>query len=241
MLDAGDDGQGELVMPFYLVCDVSLSMRTEIVALHDGITRLWQAASMPVVDDLTRMSVITFSGEARVVVPLSRMSECKIPDFAHENSTPRYGNAFRVLAEEMAEDYAMLRRMGARVYRPCVYFLTDGEPSDRDWRQTFKQTLTAEALALRDMPSYALIVPFGFRNATERTMQGLVYPRDRSKYYHASNVTIDGALMGLLGIIKKSVLNSQESMLAGELDLDLPMPIPGSGITRGDGGSGPDD
>lgn len=233
ILNSDEGVQGDLVMPFYLVCDVSRAMGADIGALHNAIAKLWSdIASMPSVDDVTWLSLIAFSDQARVLVRLSQANN-EIPAFAHEGST-QYGNVFRLLAKELAEDYAMLNRKGARIYRPCVYFVTGGEPSDSDWRQTFKQTLSTEALALRDVPSYALIVPFGFREATERTLAGLAYPRDRSKYYHASKNTIDVALRGLLGIIKNSILNSLQSGLTDQPTVDLPKPDPRSGISCGD-------
>ncbi|HUB37934.1 MAG TPA: hypothetical protein VMA72_03690 [Streptosporangiaceae bacterium] len=228
----GDEGQGQIVMPFYLVCDVSDSMSGEIAALHDAITTLRNAIrGEPVVDDVARICVMTFSDIARVALPLARMSESEIPRLAHENKT-LYGEAFRKLAHEVAEDYKMLRSKGCRIYRPCAYFLTDGEPTDRNWRQTFAETLTGDSMARLGIPTYPIFVPFGFREARVQTLQRLAYPRYRSKWYHARSASIEDALKGLMDIIVNSVVTSGSSRTSGSEDdvIVLPDPEPGSGV-----------
>jgi uncharacterized protein YegL len=222
---------GELVMPFYLVCDVSYSMHNEMTALHDGITRLWDAiVDEPLLDDVARVCIMSFSDEAKVLVSLSQMSDCEgMPKFEYERLT-NYGAAFRALAATMVADYAALRGAGFRVYRPCVYFLTDGMPTDHDWRQTFNTTLKQGPMAQLGMPAYPIFVPFGFRDADEEVLRRLAYPPRVSKWYRAGNARIEEALIGLLGIIMKSVVKSSRSVREGEPEHVLPIPDYNSGI-----------
>lgn len=221
------------VMPFYLICDVSASMWQEMTALHDGVMRLWEAiVQSPILNEVARISVMTFSDDARVVVTLRRMSDLPdgMPKFAYEDKT-QYGAAFRMLAREIAADYAALRREGHSVYRPCVYFLTDGEPSDVDWRQALRDMLSDGAMAR--MGAYPIIVPFGFRDATDNTLRRLAYPPGVSRWYHARSSTIATALDELLGIIKNSVLASGYSAVAGDPGHVLPEPERHSGTSSG--------
>lgn len=222
-------------MPFYLVCDVSAAMYHEMATLHDGAMRLRKAIlGHPVLDDVARVCVMTFSDDAKVVVKLTRMSELPegMPVFSSEDlPKSRYGVAFRRLAKEMAEDYAALRRNGQLVYRPCVYFLTGGEPTDPDWRDTLTETLTAGPMAR--MGHHPIIVPFGFREASDRILRRLAYPPRVSKWYHASNTSVEDALEGLLDIIRKSVLASGRSALTGDPEHVLPEPETDSGISYG--------
>ena len=61
--------QGQLVMPFYLVCDVSYSMTNDMVALNEGVRRLRRAiVSEPVVDDVAQIRTTTLSDIAKVAL-----------------------------------------------------------------------------------------------------------------------------------------------------------------------------
>src|SRR5262245_31766883 len=89
--------QGQLVMPFYLICDVSGSMSGDMKALNDGLQGLRQAiVTEPVVDDVAQICIMTFSDSAKVVMPMSQMSEHKVPTLKVEGGT-NYGKAFREL------------------------------------------------------------------------------------------------------------------------------------------------
>ena len=63
---------GQIVMPFYLICDVSGSM-TATCELNEGVKRLRRAiVAEPVVDDVARIGIMTFSDAAKVVMPIRR-------------------------------------------------------------------------------------------------------------------------------------------------------------------------
>lgn len=226
---------GDLVMPFYLVCDVSYSMRDEMKTLHDEVTRLWQAIRRQgVLDDVILVCVMTFSDHVDIPVELVRMSDCPgIPEFVYGNEA-HYGMAFRRLAEEIPRDYAALRREGWRVHQPCVYFLTGGEPYDGDWHRTFTQTVARDLLANMGEPDPPIFVPFGFRDARVETLRRLAYPPEVSKWYQASYARIEDALEDLLSIIRQSLeQSSTTSLMGGGPRHILPDPWPGSGIRYG--------
>src|SRR5262249_43670987 len=100
---------GQIVMPFYLTCDVSLSMTNDMPALNDGLQRLKRAIlADPLVNDVAYVSIVTFSDIAKVRMPLGRMSEQQVPTLTPEAGT-NYGAAFRSLAQTITEDRADLR------------------------------------------------------------------------------------------------------------------------------------
>ena len=133
--------EGQLVMPFYIICDVSYSMSRDMKDLNDGLERLHRAiVGQPVADDVAQICIMSFSTTAKVLMPLGQMSEGSLPRLTVEGST-NYGAAFRELAHTIERDRAALRSQGFKIYRPCAFFLTDGEPTDRDWHQTFTSTL----------------------------------------------------------------------------------------------------
>jgi uncharacterized protein YegL len=231
--------QGQLVMPFYLICDVSYSMANEMPSLNRGVRRLRQAiVTEPVVDEVAQICVMTFSDKAKVIVPLGPMSEAEIPALSAEDTTD-YGAAFHALAKAIEQDHARLKERGLQIYRPCAFFLTDGIPTDRDWHKTFVETLTYNEKTGEGMKAHPIFVPFGFRHAKDEILRQLSYPPDRSKWYHAEGANIDQVLTGLIDIIKRSVVSSVQSSGDGKPVIVMPTPTPGSGITRQDSGYDP--
>lgn len=225
---------GQLVMPFYLVCDVSYSMVNDMPELNDGIRRLRRAVvSEPVVDDVAQIGILTFSDSAKVVLPLSQMSWNDVPVLSAEGGT-NYGAAFRLLSQVIAQDAASLKAQGYKVYRPCVFFLSDGEPSDSDWDRTFRDTLTYDAVNGRGMKAHPVFVPFGFRDASEHVLRRLAYPLGKGKWYHSKSHSVEVALRGILDVIMNSVIGSGMSVSTGQPTLVQPTPAPDSGITSGD-------
>jgi len=225
--------EGQVVMPFYLVCDVSGSMAGDMTALNDGIRRLRRAiVAQPQVDDIAQIGIITFSDNAQVVLPLSQMSEESMPTL-HAQSTTNYGSAFTLLARTIESDIAALKAQKLRVYRPAVFFLTDGMPTDSSWFQTFQRTLTYDKAAGQGMKGHPVFIPFGFRDARKEVLGKLAYPPDRGMYFHAKTHNIEEALTGILSVIMTSVISSGLSGGAGNPMLALPAPEPGSGLTSG--------
>ncbi len=223
------DGQGAVVMPFYLLCDVSDPMRGELATLRRGIQDICdEVATRTYLDEVAQICIMSFADTAQVLVKLTPMSQAAIPGFGPARMTS-YGAAFRTLATKIADDYENLSLDGYSVFRPCVYFLTAGVPVDIDWQSTFNQTLTKIPMKAAGVPNgYPILVPFGFRDAEEEILRQLAYPPGRSKWYHAQNSEFSEALRGILGIIMQSVLKSSSSGAAGKPVLDLPDPGPGN-------------
>ena len=203
---------GQLVMPFYLICDVSGSMSADMNSLNDGVERLRKAiVAEPIVDEVAQICVMTFSDTSKVVMPMSQMS--------HQNSVPRlsveggtnYGAAFRGLASAIVSDSADLKRQGYKVYRPCAFFLTDGAPNDRDWHQTYTSTLTYDKESGTGLKAHPIFVPFGFRSASEAVLAQLAYPKGRGKYYHVKDKSVEEALKGILDIIMNTVVTAGQT------------------------------
>jgi len=114
--------EGQVVLPFYLLCDVSRSMQEMMAELNASIEGLYRAiVERPILDDIAQICLITFSDNAKIRLPMRRMSESEFPQLAAESGT-NYGSAFLLLARSMQEDIAAFKRQGYRVYRPCVFF-----------------------------------------------------------------------------------------------------------------------
>jgi uncharacterized protein YegL len=225
--------EGQIIMPFYLVCDVSSSMTGDMPALNEGIRKLRRAiVAQPQVDDVAQIGIIAFSSSAQVVLPLAQMSEEQMPTLRSGGAT-EYGSSFRLLAQTIQQDIARLKSQRLKVYRPCAFFLTDGQPTDRSWLQSFSSTLTYDKANGTGMRGHPLFIPFGFRSASEDVLKKLAYPPEKGKWFHTKTHNIEEALTGILGVIMNSVISSGLSATAGSPTIALPAPSPASGIQSG--------
>jgi uncharacterized protein YegL len=112
--------------PFVIAVDVSLSMKGAPIeaagqlmpALRDVFT------SDPTVGTIARIAVVTFSDEGRIVVPLCDIEGADMPHLKVERGT-NFAAAFRTIKAAIEEGMCSFPR-GTPVYRPVVFFLSDG-------------------------------------------------------------------------------------------------------------------
>ena len=164
---AGDLGHGRSVLPMYVCCDVSVSMSRHgrLTALNTMLEQLRDAIVLdPDVADKVRLSVVDFSEDSRVVLPLCELdSFVTMPVLAHRAETS-YIAAFQTLASSIAADVPALAKAGYAVHRPAVFFLSDGAPSDPEWH--WKK-------ALRELENHEYrpqVVAFGVGEADPRSL-----------------------------------------------------------------------
>lgn len=221
--------EGQAVMPFYILCDVSGSMAPDMADLARGLSDLHQGLLRePMVNDLVLLSVITFDDSARTIVPLARPDAITLPALPKASGLTNYSAAFREYHQAFEGDLARLKASGNQVYRPCVYFLTDGEPTDQNYLQTFKTYLTHH-----HNPTYPYVCFFGFRNASHRTIQALAHadvdgPHKRGRWFIASDGhSVSETLKAMADVIGTSILQSANSVSAGLPAVTLPTNVPG--------------
>lgn len=184
---------GEQILPFYIVCDESASMANNggIDAINVGLPELHAAiAGDPLVCDKSRICLIAFSDTAEVLVPLARAADIdQMPAMAEKGATC-YGEAFRMLKALIPQDIANLRADGYQVFRPAVFFITGGEPTDSDWRDSHRE-LTDRASNLF-APNF---IAFGVDGANVETIKQLA---TTAAFMREQGVTPDGALMEMI-------------------------------------------
>jgi uncharacterized protein YegL len=135
MPPAAAPGDGRTVLPFYLVLDVSSSMVGEgIEAINRALPGLLDEISTNlIVADKTRFCLITFASEAEVALPLCDLSEVDAMPVLHPSGLTSYAKAFSLLRRTIDDDVMRLRGEGITVFRPTVFFMTDGNPNGEDW------------------------------------------------------------------------------------------------------------
>lgn len=218
------------VMPFYLVCDVSRSMWPDIYDLNEGLGRLRTAIlAEPVVHDMVQICVMSFSDDAKILMPIESMRAATAVSLCAEGGT-NYGSAFRQLAAAIKQDNRNLASRGHKSYRPCAFFVTDGAPDDADWHRTFTTTLTYSD----DWSQSPIFVPFGFRDAPEQVLRQLGYPPAEGKWYYARTTPPGQALREIVNVIIQTVITSGLGAAEGRPDIVPQLPSARSGIVRGD-------
>jgi uncharacterized protein YegL len=155
------------ILPFYLLCDESGSMSGEpIKAINEALPQLHrEIGSNPVVTDKTRFCLIGFSSKAEILLPLSDMSTVtSIPALKAHGGTD-YTKAFDLLRQTINDDVNTLKAAGHQVYRPAVFFLSDGLPNQNGWEQSYQALIDP---SWRPHPN---ILAFGFGQADQQTIQ----------------------------------------------------------------------
>jgi uncharacterized protein YegL len=156
----------EQILPFYVVCDQSYSMFDHLDALNDGLAQLHAAVGTdPVVADITRLCLIGFSGSATVLQPLCRPSDVVGLRYLTTQAATSFGEAFRVLRDTIERDVEALKAKAHKVYRPAVFFLSDGHPTDQStWPDFYARLVDPE------WPSRPNIIAFGIGDADAATI-----------------------------------------------------------------------
>ena len=208
-----------LILAFYVVVDVSVSMTGAPV---DQANRILpevydHVANSPTLSDVVRMGAIDFSDDARVLVHLSDLRDVDpIPQFSVRGGTS-YAAAFRLLRNEIEKDLAQLKGDGYKVYRPAVFFITDGEPTD-DMADLQKEFDHLTDKGFKGRPN---LIPFGVGTATKANLDPWVYPKasDGSKpmrsFVPKGGVSAPEAIRQVTEILISSIVASAQSVQQG--------------------------
>lgn len=183
-----------LVLPFYVVADVSYSMTMKPPAV-DGVAALRpiDAANeivkkvkialenSPLLGDKVRFAMLDFSDDAQVVIPmcdLTKVDPSQIPQLQARGGTS-YVAALQLLKRQIPIDVGQLKADGHKVHRPAVFFLTDGEPTDPDheWKASFADLTDP---SFKERPNF---IPFGVAEAKKELLDQLVYPQQRMRSF----------------------------------------------------------
>jgi uncharacterized protein YegL len=211
------------LLPFYLVCDESGSMSgSPIDAINNSLPELHQEiGANPVVADKTRFCLIGFSDNADVLLPLSDLSTVtSMPKLSAGGGT-NYQAAFDVLRKTIDSDVASLKQAGNTVYRPAVFFLSDGYPNRNNWQQSFQALTDAN---WRPRPN---ILAFGFGSADENVIRQVATTR---AFMANGSIGPAEALREFANSLIRSIVNSvtpSPSNPTGGANLSMPDTVPG--------------
>ncbi|NLI21460.1 MAG: VWA domain-containing protein [Clostridiales bacterium] len=126
-------------LPVYLLLDCSGSMTGEpIEAVRQGIKALLsELRSDPQALETAYLSVITFESTARQITPLTELMQFKEPELKASGATAM-GAALNLLIDCINKEVRKGTEGQKGDWRPLVFMLTDGSPTDTE---TFKQAV----------------------------------------------------------------------------------------------------
>ena len=131
-------------LPVYLVLDVSGSMHGEpIEAVRNGMQILVSTLRTdPYALETACISVITFDGTAKQLVPLTDLMNFQPPDI-QAGTTTSLGDALRLTKECMEREVQKTTAEVKGDWKPLVFLMTDGMPTD-DWQAGLSEFKTAK-------------------------------------------------------------------------------------------------
>lgn len=165
-----------LALAFYLLVDVSYSMDgAPLQAVNQILPEVIDAIEeSPTLGDVVRFGALDFADDAQTVLPLGDLRNVQnIPVFAARGGTS-YAAAFRQLKKDIERDMPQMKADGYKTYRPAVFFITDGAPTDNqgDLQAAFAE-LTDPTFKAR--PN---IIPFGVTPSLQKAvLDPWVYPK----------------------------------------------------------------
>jgi|SRR5208283_1346005 len=133
---ADDLGSTARRLPVYLLLDCSGSMNGEpITAMEMGLkTLLGDLRNDPQALETVWLGVITFSSMAEEIIPLTDINQFSPPELTASGTTA-LGEAIDLLAECIRNEVRFTREDQKGDWKPLVFILTDGEPTD-DWHKS---------------------------------------------------------------------------------------------------------
>lgn len=202
---SGSDDDQLMILTFYIVVDVSYSMGESggIDKANELVKSVRDAVAVnPVLGDLVRIGVIAFSDDAEVIIPLGDLRNVDhVQDLVVKGGTS-YAAAFRRLRQDIAADVRQLKDDGYRVYRPAVFFITDGAPTDE------KSELEAAFAELTgpDFKARPNVIPFGVAAATKEGLEPWIFPPGKMRSYVSRD-----------GVDPKDAIDSISEILVGSI------------------------
>ena len=120
-------------LPVYLLLDTSGSMRGEpIEAVKVGVQSLVSGLRQdPYALESVHLSLITFDREAKVLGPLTGLEAFQMPVIECPGAGPTHlGLALQALCENVDRDVKRTTEQSRGDWRPLLFIMTDGSPSD---------------------------------------------------------------------------------------------------------------
>jgi uncharacterized protein YegL len=223
-----------VVLPFYLICEASAAMADHIGDLNTALRTIQQNLSSDAnLNKVVMLGVISFNDTASSLAPLAPASEIKLPHLRGVGASS-YSAAIREFHRAFEQDRVRLTGEGARLFRPCVFFVTHSAPSDADHAQTFRTLLGYNPATQQGNKSYPNVVAIGLPGAPRSVVSGLAYPNfgdldKRGRWFLADATTpVPQAWASIAEGIRQSITSAYAGAVQGSSKFTPPVAIPGT-------------
>jgi uncharacterized protein YegL len=210
------------VLPIYFVADESHSMRgAPIAAVNQGLLDLRdEVARHPLIGKKVQFAIITFADTAETRLSLSELSEDLIlPTLTPRGRGTSYASALEALRQMIPSDVALLKAHGYQVHRPSVFFLTDGQPTEKDerWQTALEQLKDP---AFKERPN---LLAFGVGEAEPAVIEQLASTAGFA-FMMAEGVSTAAAIAEFAASMLNSMVSSAERLDRGERTIEFEKP-----------------
>lgn len=210
------------VLPIYFVGDESHSMAGDpIEAVNHGLMELRdEVAKHPLIGKKVRFGIITFAHTAETRLELSELTEdLVLPTLSPRGRGTSYASAFQALRQAIPGDIALLKSGGYQVHRPVVFFLTDGQPTEREKKwQSRLQELRDDGF--RERPN---ILAFGVGEADASVIRQIA-TAPRYAFMMTEGASTAGAISEFATSMLNSMVASAERLDRGEQTIEFEKP-----------------
>lgn len=120
-------------LPVYILLDTSGSMRGEpIHSVNIGLQSMLSGLRQdPYALESVYLNIITFDIEARVYLPLTPLDQVQLPEIQVPSAGATFmGAALELLAQEVQQNTRKSSADAKGDWRPLLFIMTDGSPSD---------------------------------------------------------------------------------------------------------------
>jgi uncharacterized protein YegL len=208
------------VLPVYVVADESLSMSPVVDELNAGLAALHRALLRePMAAAKVRFTILGFSEDVQVRLSLADLrTEEALPTLTTRSGT-NYSAAFEALATQLPKDIDDLKTAGYAVYRPAVFFLTDGQPNDEpEWRTPYGKLTNRELT--KAAPN---IIACGIGEAQARTIVDIA-TRPEFAFVATPGTELGLAIAEFSVALTRSIVASARAAADGQTELVVERP-----------------
>jgi uncharacterized protein YegL len=210
------------VLPMYFVGDESHSMAGDpIAAVNQGLIDLRdEVAKHPLIGRKVRFGIITFADTAETRLELSELTEdVVLPVLAPRGRGTSYASAFEALRQAIPADVALLKGSGYQVHRPSVFFLSDGQPTEKAdrWRAGLDELKDP---GFRERPN---LLAFGVGEADPGVIRELA-TSPRYGFMMTAGASTAGAIAEFAASMLNSMVASAERLDRGEQTIEFEKP-----------------
>lgn len=209
------------VLPIYIVIDESYSMSAVIDRLNSALEDLIEKIRLePFASSKARLSVLGFSNDGIWHLELEDVSDLEHVPKLHARNSTSYAAAFESLESRIPDHVKRLNDGGFAVFRPAVFFLSDGQPNTGDrWESILDR--------LNDLRARPNIFAFGFGDAVPAVIEHVATKApDGTKYAWTASEQMDpaAAITEFIEILTHTIIVSARAAEKGNTDILLKEP-----------------